>query len=174
MAKSPAITLVRSLASKAKVAARAIEADLLQALQQCGDASLGDHVLRTKGHLTVTWPVADAHVRSRRRFQCRSANASGDSSLATHQSLREWSSAYDSASAVSANNPIIWKPSAGLPHIKIVVGIGRLTSSSMAHGTIAKAYWTPLCAISALTHVMAITEELIAIKPGSAQFRYQR
>jgi hypothetical protein len=44
----------------------------------------------------------------------------------------------------------------------------------MAHGTIAKAYWTPLCAIGALTHVMAITERLIAIAPGSAQFHYQR
>src|SRR5262249_24360884 len=60
-------------------------------------------------------------ARNSRRWL--SAKASGDVSSAIHQSLRLWSSAYDSASPLSANKPTIWKPSAGLPHIKIVPGM---------------------------------------------------
>jgi len=96
---------------------------------------------------TIAWPLADGHpIRpraARSRFQCQSANASGDVSSATHQSLRLWSSAYDSASAVLRNKPTVWKPSAGLPHIKIVVGIRALDlgcfNSSPQHA-IAKGY----------------------------------
>src|SRR5262245_1615847 len=82
------------------------------------------------GWLRRTGTVSNRYLAAmraaRRRFQCRSANASGDISLAIHQSLSEWSSAYDSASAASANKPMISKPSAGLPHIKIVLGIRAL------------------------------------------------
>src|SRR5262249_37047848 len=34
-----------------------------------------------------------------------------------------------SASPLSANKPTIWKPSAGLPHIKIVVGMAQIPPS---------------------------------------------
>jgi len=43
-----------------------------------------------------------------------SANARGDITSATRQSLRLWSLAYDRASALLANRPIIWRPLPGL------------------------------------------------------------
>ena len=113
---------------------------------------------------------------ARRRFQCRSANASGDISLAIHQSLSEWSSAYDSASAASANKPMISKPSAGLPHIKTVVGIRALPLGYFDNSRTDDSYtYSPgLCPIVPLTPVMAITQYLIAIMPGDRRFHYQR
>src|SRR5262249_35679793 len=55
-----------------------------------------------------------------------SAKAPGDITSATRQSLRLWSLAYDRASALLANRPIIW-----LPHIKTVMGIANYRTSSM-------------------------------------------
>src|SRR5262249_58755715 len=66
----------------------------------------------------------DAEVSQRWAFEAvatwLSANAAGDITSATRQSLMLWSLAYDSASALLANRPIIW-----LPHIKTVMGIAN-------------------------------------------------
>ena len=84
--------------------------------------------------LVVLWPsrlVATAAENSQRwAFEAvatwLSANALGDITSATRQSIRLWSLAYDRASALLANRPIIW-----LPHIKTVIGIANYRMSSM-------------------------------------------
>src|SRR6516165_294491 len=58
-----------------------------------------------------------------------SANARGDITSATRQSLRLWSLAYDRASALLANGPIIWRPLPGL--IKTVMSIANYRTRSM-------------------------------------------
>ena len=109
---------------------------------QC-HSSCGDHGSEPACCQAQWWPLRAQSRRTirrapraaRRSLQCWSANASGDVSSPTHQSLSIWSSAYDSASAVSANKPTTWKPFAGLPHIKIVVGIRRFIEPASCHPT---------------------------------------
>src|SRR5262249_40038312 len=82
----------------------------------------------------LRWPsrlVATAAENSQRSaFEAvatwLSANAPSDITSATRRSLRLWSLAYDLASALLANRPIIW-----FPHIKTVMGIANYRTSSL-------------------------------------------